>query len=189
MLKRILDIVIAVLTLPIIVIVCFIVGVIYFVVERETPIFMQTRVGRNEHEFKMLKLRTMNKNTAELGTHEIDKLSITKVGGFLRNSKLDELPQLWNVLIGQMSLVGPRPGLLSQTQVIVERRKLGVFSVRPGITGQSQLEGIDMSNPKKIAKSDADYIARASFWLDIRILVLTALGAGSGDRIKTMEDI
>jgi len=184
MLKRIFDIAISVIALPVVVAVCSIIGLLYFLVERESPFFTQTRVGRYESKFTLYKLRTMKRITAELGTHEVDRSSVTRLGSFLRATKLDELPQLWNVFLGQMSLVGPRPGLVSQNQLIVERRKLDVFSVRPGITGQSQLNGVDMSDPLKLAESDARYIAEANFLSDLKILALTALGVGTGDSVK-----
>jgi len=187
MLKRSFDIAISLIVLPVTVLLCSLIGFIYLMVEREAPFFAQSRVGKGESEFKLYKLRTMKKVTPERGTHEIDRSSVTRMGSFLRATKLDELPQLFNVLLGQMSLVGPRPGLVGQKQLIVERRKRDVFAVRPGITGQSQLNGLDMSDPLKLAESDANYIAKASFYGDVKILIQTALGAGSGDKVKQVS--
>lgn len=119
-----------------------------------SPLFIQTRVGRNEKPFKLVKFRSMNVSAKQVATHLADKKSITKYGAFLRKTKLDELPQLWNVLIGQMSLVGPRPCLYNQLELVEERRKRQVFDVRPGITGLAQINDIDMSTPKLLAETD-----------------------------------
>lgn len=184
MLKRIFDISVCIVLMPVVLVLVVLTGLIYLVFEREMPIFLQRRVGRDERVFTLVKLRTMKSSTAEMSTHEVGGSSVTRIGKFLRRTKLDELPQLWNVFVGHMSLVGPRPGLCVQEQLLVERRNLGVFAVRPGITGQSQIAGIDMSDPKKLALSDADYISRASFLTDLKILILTAFGRGAGDKIK-----
>lgn len=121
--------------------------------------------------------------TRVAGTHEVSAASVTSVGKFLRSSKLDELPQLWNVLRGEMSLVGPRPCLPVQEELIEERRKRGVLEVLPGITGLAQVEGIDMSDPQKLASRDADYTNSRSFGLDLKIIARTLFGGGSGDRV------
>ncbi|MBB6408249.1 sugar transferase [Mesorhizobium sangaii] len=133
-------------------------------------IFSQTRVGRDGLLFRCHKLRTMYVGTPSLPTHEAPTNSVTSVGKVLRKFKLDELPQFWNVLKGEMSLVGPRPCLPTQTELIECRRRLGVLAALPGITGLAQIRGIDMSNPELLAKTDASYLSTASFWLDLRIL-------------------
>jgi O-antigen biosynthesis protein WbqP len=102
-----------------------------------SPIFLQKRVGRHKKPFTLVKFRTMKKNTASVGTHLADAAAITPLGSFLRRTKLDELPQLWNVLKGEMSLVGPRPCLFNQEDLVAEREQRGVFNARPGITGIS----------------------------------------------------
>lgn len=145
---------------------------------------MQTRVGRNQKPFTLFKLRTMSMDTEERGSHEISTAQITKVGKFLREKKIDELPQIINVLIGDMSFVGPRPCLPNQTELVSERSSRGVFKVRPGITGRAQLAGIDMSNPKQLAEVDAQYILERSFWSDLSIIYQTARGRGQGDMVK-----
>lgn len=144
-------------------------------------VFRQTRVGRNGAEFTLYKLRTMRSDTVESPSHTSSPDQITRVGRYLRLLKLDELPQLWNVASGDMSLVGPRPCLPSQTELIEHRQSLGVDRLRPGVTGRSQLAGIDMSTPERLAKSDAQYLAPWSLREDIDIIVRTALGRGSGD--------
>ncbi|MFD2056935.1 sugar transferase [Mesorhizobium calcicola] len=136
-------------------------------------IFSQTRVGRDGLLFRCHKLRTMYQGTPSLPTHEAPVSSVTSVGKVLRKFKLDELPQFWNVLKGEMSLVGPRPCLPTQTELIEYRRRLGVLAALPGITGLAQIRGIDMSNPELLAQTDAAYLKTASFWLDLRILLGT----------------
>lgn len=149
-----------------------------------SPIFRQVRVGRFQRPFTLLKFRTMRLNTASVATHLADASAITSLGRFLRRSKLDELPQLWNVLKGEMSLVGPRPCLLSQKELLIERASLGVFNVRPGITGLAQLTGIDMSTPRLLAEIDAEMIRSLSLRDYFRYVFLTVLGKGAGDRIR-----
>ena len=124
-----------------------------------SPLFVQERVGRDKKSFKLVKFRTMSKDTASVASHLASNASITKLGGFLRRTKLDELPQLWNVLKGDMSLVGPRPNLFNQEELINLRNELGVYDVRPGITGLSQIKDIDMSMPELLAKTDAEMIS------------------------------
>jgi len=133
-------------------------------------IFSQTRVGRDGALFRCHKLRTMYKGTPSLPSHEAPASAVTSVGRVLRKFKIDELPQFWNVLKGEMSLVGPRPCLPTQTELIECRGRLGVLEALPGITGLAQVRGIDMSNPKLLAETDAAYLKAASFWLDLRIL-------------------
>ncbi len=148
-----------------------------------SPLFFQTRVGKQQKAFTLVKLRTMKLNTESVGTHLVDSDSITPYGTFLRRSKLDELPQLFNVLLGQMSLVGPRPCLPNQAELIAERDKRNVFGVRPGITGLGQISNVDMSTPRKLARYDKLMINRLDLKLYLLILVATALGKGHGDRI------
>jgi O-antigen biosynthesis protein WbqP len=136
-------------------------------------IFSQTRVGRGGVVFRCHKLRTMYQGTPSVPSHEAPVNAVTSVGKVLRKFKLDELPQFWNVLQGEMSLVGPRPCLPTQTELIECRRRLGVLEALPGITGLAQIRGIDMSNPQLLAETDAAYLRAASLWLDLRILFRT----------------
>lgn len=136
----------------------------------------QVRVGRDGVPFRCLKLRSMFIGTPVVPTHEAAVKQITPVGRFLRASKFDELPQLWNVLRGEMSLVGPRPCLPTQVVLIDERRRRGVYALRPGITGLAQVSGVDMSDPVACAELDARYLAERSIRLDLRILVNTVIG-------------
>ena len=147
-------------------------------------LFRQVRVGQHEKAFVCFKLRTMRQDTANLPSHEVAATSITKIGHFLRRTKFDELPQLWNILRGEMSFVGPRPCLPSQVELIEARRACGLYAIRPGITGVAQVAGIDMSEPQGLARTDAAYLESMSFMTDLRIILATFLGAGRGDAVR-----
>jgi O-antigen biosynthesis protein WbqP len=149
-----------------------------------SPVFKQERVGRNKKPFTLVKFRTMSVDTASVASHLSSTASITKMGGFLRKTKLDELPQLWNVLKGEMSLVGPRPGLFNQEELTKAREDEGVFLVRPGITGLAQVSDIDMSTPELLSKTDARMISEMSLINYFKYIFQTVLGAGAGDRVK-----
>jgi len=123
--------------------------------------------------------------TGSVGTHLVDAASITKLGRFLRKTKLDELPQLFNVLLGHMSLVGPRPCLPNQTELVGEREKRSVFKVRPGITGLAQVNEVDMSNPRKLARYEQLMIERMGLNLYVKLIITTAFGKGRSDRVRT----
>lgn len=150
-----------------------------------SPIFSQERVGQGKKPFILVKFRTMTVDTASVASHLASSSSITKLGHFLRRSKLDELPQLWNVLKGEMSLVGPRPCLFNQEELIHEREQRGVYAVRPGITGLAQISGIDMSTPQLLAEIDARMIAELSLKNYFKYIAQTVIGKGSGDRVKS----
>jgi lipopolysaccharide/colanic/teichoic acid biosynthesis glycosyltransferase len=167
--------------LPILLLIIFLVG--FF--DTGSPLFIQERVGRNKKPFKLVKFRTMSKDTASVASHLASSSSITKLGGFLRRTKLDELPQLWNVLRGDMSLVGPRPNLYNQDELIYERSVLGVYDVRPGITGLAQINEIDMSTPALLAKTDREMIDSMSVGYYFKYILATVFGKGSGDRVKS----
>jgi O-antigen biosynthesis protein WbqP len=152
--------------------------------DNRSPLFKQQRVGRNQAPFVLVKFRTMRPDTASVVTHLADASAITPFGRFLRRTKLDELPQLWNVLLGDMSLVGPRPGLFNQQELIAHRAALGVFAARPGVTGLAQIQGIDMSTPELLAKTDAQMLASLGLMDYFRYIVLTVLGKGLGDRVR-----
>lgn len=151
-----------------------------------SPLFFQERVGRYRRPFILVKFRTMRPGTPSVGTHLADPGAVTPWGTFLRRTKLDEIPQLWNVLRGDMSLVGPRPCLPNQTELIAARARLGVFSARPGITGLAQIQGIDMSMPERLAATDAQMIASLDLAAYFRYLALTLGGRGAGDRMTTV---
>lgn len=149
-----------------------------------SPIFVQERVGRNKKPFKLIKFRTMSVETKSVASHLSSNASITKLGGFLRKTKVDELPQLINVLRGQMSLVGPRPNLFNQEELIAERDAVGVYSVLPGITGLAQVQNIDMSTPALLAKTDREMIDSLTLKSYFKYIIMTVTGSGSGDAVK-----
>jgi lipopolysaccharide/colanic/teichoic acid biosynthesis glycosyltransferase len=126
----------------------------------------------------------MSVDTASVASHLASSASITPMGAFLRKTKLDELPQLWNVLKGEMSLVGPRPGLFNQEELTAAREMKGVYDVRPGITGEAQVNDIDMSTPVLLAETDAKMISELSIVNYFKFIIMTVTGKGSGDRVK-----
>jgi O-antigen biosynthesis protein WbqP len=182
--KRLFDLLIAfTLALPaaILVLIC---AILVRLQSKGPGIFRQTRVGRHGAPFTCLKLRTMFIDTQTAPSHETAKSAVTPLGAVLRHYKVDELPQLWNVLTGDMSFVGPRPCLPSQSELIEARRRRGVLALRPGITGPAQVRGIDMSEPELLAEVDAKYLLKSGLAEDLRLMLATVLGSGRGDRTK-----
>ncbi len=163
---------------PVLIIIC-VVG--YF--DTGSPIFKQVRVGKKQEPFTLVKFRTMPVNTQSVATHLVGADSVTRLGSFLRKTKLDELPQLINVVKGDMSLVGPRPCLFNQKELIEEREARGVFDVLPGVTGLAQVNEIDMSTPKKLAEWDQKMIQTMSLKNYFAYIIQTATGKGAGDRV------
>jgi lipopolysaccharide/colanic/teichoic acid biosynthesis glycosyltransferase len=179
---RILDFLMAffglIVTFPILIGV-YIIG--YF--DTGSPVFIQQRVGKNKKPFNLIKFRTMSVDTKSVASHLASTASITKLGGFLRKTKIDELPQLINVLKGEMSFVGPRPNLFNQEELIMERDRRSVYKVLPGITGLAQVNTIDMSTPKLLAETDQKMIRTLTLKCYFKYIIQTATGSGSGDRI------
>ena len=153
-------------------------------IDTGSPYFRQVRVGRHRRPFVLVKFRTMRPGTMSVATHLADPRSVTQFGAFLRRTKLDELPQLWNVLAGEMSLVGPRPCLFSQQELIEARAALGVFDARPGITGLAQVLGIDMSSPELLARTDKKMLDSLCIIDYFDYLLRTVVGKGAGDRVR-----
>ncbi|ENU5816015.1 sugar transferase [Vibrio fluvialis] len=151
--------------------------------DTRSPIFVQERVGKNKKAFYLIKFRTMRVDTKSVASHLASVSSITRFGSFLRKTKLDELPQLINVLKGEMSLVGPRPNLFNQEELMAERGALGVYDVLPGITGLAQIQNIDMSTPKLLAQVDKDMIDTLTVKTYFRYILKTVLGSGAGDAV------
>ncbi len=174
--KRILDIVAAAAGLILLAPVFVLVAILVSVTSRGPFLFRQERVGRDERTFICNKFRTMHQGTAQRGTHEISRDALTPAGSFLRKLKLDELPQLWNVFLGEMSLVGPRPCLPNQKTLIAERRARDVFCVPPGITGLAQIQNVDMSEPQRLAEIDQIYIRTRSLGGDMKLIFRTFFG-------------
>ena len=185
--SRILDVVFSVLGLVFLFPLIFLILVLGWV-ETRSPLFCQQRVGRAKRPFTLVKFRTMHRETAWVASHLADASAITRFGSFLRRSKLDEVPQLWNVLKGEMSLVGPRPGLFAQQDLIFERERRGVYQVRPGITGLAQIQGIDMSTPELLAETDAAMLKTLNLRDYFRYIFLTILGKGFGDRVRRSDN-
>jgi O-antigen biosynthesis protein WbqP len=140
-----------------------------------SPLFLQKRVGLNLESFILVKFRTMKLNTLSLGTHLVDPSNVTYFGHYLRKFKLDELPQLWNVFIGNMSLVGPRPCLLNQKNLIKQRKKRKVFKVKPGITGLAQVSSVTMKNATLLAKTDLKMIKKMNLYYYFYYILKTIL--------------
>ena len=152
-------------------------------VETGSPIFVQKRVGFNQRPFSLFKFRTMQIGSPNQPSHLTCASNVTQFGRVLRRLKFDEIPQLINVVLGDMSLVGPRPCLLDQSELIEARRRLGVYDHKPGITGLGQLSQIDMSEPERLALIDARMMNRMSLKVYLGLICLTLLGKGTGDAV------
>ena len=169
--KRLLDILLSGAAL---VVLCIPMGVIALWIKLDSPgpvLFRQKRVGKNKVLFDILKFRTMRTDTPhDMPTHMLKNPDafITKSGHFLRKTSLDELPQLWNIFVGQMSVVGPRPALWNQYDLIEERDKYGANDVRPGLTGWAQIHGRDELEIDEKAKLDGYYVEHLSFGMDVK---------------------
>ena len=138
------------------------------------PIFFkQERLGKNKKIFTIYKIRTMKNDAPQLGTHAVSKSFLLKIGKLIRKIKLDEFPQLINVIIGDINLVGPRPGLVTQKMLLSERERKNIFKINPGITGLAQILGYDMSDPKKLSEVDLIYMKNKSKYVDLIILLGT----------------
>lgn len=164
--------------------VMLVVGILIRATSPGPALFTQTRLGRHKRPYTLYKFRTMHIDTPDVATHEVGRSAVTKVGAFLRRTKLDELPQLLNVIRGEMSFVGPRPCLPSQEHIVAMREAGGVWELKPGITGISQVNGVVMDEPERLVDMDIEYRRTRSFVNDLRLMVRTVLGAGQGDRVK-----
>ncbi len=152
--------------------------------ESGKPFFIQKRLGKNKKLFNLFKFRTMHVDTPSVASHLVDKKLITRFGRVIRYLKLDELPQPLNVFRGEMSLVGPRPCLPEQTELIKQRQIYNIFSVNPGVTGLAQIKGVDMADPKKLAEIEYQMISDFHQINYFKYLFLTFFGKGFGDRIN-----
>lgn len=182
--KRILDILIALDALFIIAIPMLIVFLIVYIDDPGSVIFKQYRVGMGGHRFKLYKLRTMRRDTPKyMATSEVDDPSryITRVGHILRRLSIDELPQLFNVLKGDMSIVGPRPLISDEHEIHELRMKFGVYKVRPGLTGLAQIHGRDMTTADDKVRWDVQYLEEFGFWTDVKIVLSTIPKLIGGD--------
>ena len=180
---RILDLALAtvaiILLLPLMI---FIYIIIYF--ENRSPFLYQNRVGKGNAIFILIKFRTMTIGTKSCATHLVDASKVTKLGNILRKTKLDEIPQLFNVIKGDMSLVGPRPCLPSQEELIHLRNQYNLYDFLPGITGLAQIKRIDMSDPILLSETDYRMMSNLSIYKYFYYLIMTFIGKGFGDRVK-----
>lgn len=183
--KRMLDISFVVIVVVFLSWLMLLVWISIRVTSKGPGIFVQKRVGKNRKVFKCYKFRTMEVGTRNVGTHDVAISSVTPLGAFLRKTKIDELPQIINIVRNELSLVGPRPCLPNQLELISKREARNVHSVKPGITGLSQIKNIDMSTPDKLSYWDARYIAIRGLLFDFKIIIATAAGNGQGDKIKS----
>lgn len=180
MLKRVFDLILAVIALVTLAIPLLVVAVLVRLTSPGPALYWSDRVGRNNNIFKMPKFRSMRVGTPAVATHLLDDPNryLTPVGHFLRTTSLDELPQLWSVIKGDMSFVGPRPALFNQDDLIALRTLHGVQELVPGVTGWAQINGRDeLPIPEKV-KLDAEYLRRRSFCFDLYILWLTLVRVG-----------
>jgi len=155
------------------------VGIVAILVRLTSPgpaLYWSDRVGRHNRIFKMPKFRSMRVGTPAVATHLLanPKAHLTPIGSFLRKSSLDELPQLWSILVGDMSFVGPRPALFNQYDLIELRTKIGVHELVPGLTGWAQINGRDELPIHEKVALDVEYLHRQSFLFDLKIILLTA---------------
>tara|TARA_Y100000589_G_scaffold140564_1_gene134279 strand:- start:3118 stop:3669 length:552 start_codon:yes stop_codon:yes gene_type:complete len=160
--------------------------IVYLIIysENQSPLFFQERLGRKEKIFLLVKFRTMPIGTGNYATHLVDPSNISLIGNVLRKTKIDELPQLWNVLKGDMSLVGPRPCLITQKELIKARLQFDIYNAKPGITGLAQIRGIDMSEPILLAKTERKMLRNFNLLSYFYYIFLTFFGLGFGDRVK-----
>ena len=184
--KRIFDLILAIFLFLVLLISLLLIAVLVIATSKGPALYWSDRVGKNNKIFKMPKFRSMLTDTPAVATHLLDNpdVYLSSIGGFLRSTSLDELPQLFSVLKGDMSFVGPRPALYNQDDLITLRTEKGVDKLLPGITGWAQVNGRDeLSIPDKVAL-DAEYLNRQSFWFDIKILWMTFLKVVKRDGVS-----
>ena len=173
--KRIFDFVLALIASIFLLPVITVVAILIKLTSKGAILYWSARVGRHNQLFQMPKFRTMRVDTPAVATHLLHdpKQFLTPIGGFLRKSSLDELPQLWSILLGDMSFVGPRPALFNQDDLIALRTEYGVEKILPGLTGWAQINGRDeLAIPDKVAL-DVQYLQQQGFWMDVKIIALT----------------
>lgn len=177
MIKRLFDIVISFIALCIISLPMLLLSVLVKITSRGPVLYWSDRVGKNNKIFRMPKLRTMRTDTPAVATHLLNdpEQYLTAVGKFLRKSSLDELPQLYNIIRGDMSFIGPRPALFNQDDLVAIRTEKGVHVLTPGLTGWAQIKGRDELSINEKVKCDEYYLKNKTFWLDMKIILITIL--------------
>lgn len=184
--KRLFDLVLALVAVCLFAIPLAVVALMVKVTSSGPILYWSDRVGRHNRIFRMPKFRSMRVGTPAVATHLLSNPAahLTPIGSFLRRSSLDELPQVWSILVGDMSFVGPRPALFNQDDLVALRTEAGVHELQPGLTGWAQVNGRDeLPIPQKVAL-DAEYLRRQSFWFDLRIIWLTALKVVRSDGVS-----
>lgn len=175
--KRLFDLGLGLMALVVLLLPILIVALVVKATSNGPVLYWSDRVGRFNRIFKMPKFRSMKTGTPVVATHLLvnPDIHLTPIGGFLRKSSLDELPQLWNILMGDMSFVGPRPALFNQQDLIALRTQQGIHELIPGLTGWAQINGRDeIPIPAKV-QLDRYYLDNRSIWLDVKIIILTAV--------------
>ena len=185
--KRLIDIVGALLGIVILLIPFLIIALLIFATDPGPVLFKQKRFGKNKKMFKILKFRTMKVDTPDLPTDKFEDAEkyVTRMGKILRKTSLDEMPQLFNILVGQMSFIGPRPALWNQEALIALRDKTGANSVRPGLSGWAQINGRDEISEKKKAEYDGEYVKRLSFLFDCKCFIGTFIKVFKSEGVRT----
>ena len=184
--KRTFDLLLSIMLLVFLAAPMLIISIAVLVSSKGPVLYWSDRVGKNNKIFKMPKFRSMLMNTPTIATHLLNnpETYLTPIGGFLRRTSLDEIPQLFSVLIGDMSFVGPRPALFNQKDLIDLRLEKGINNLLPGVTGWAQVNGRDdLSIPDKVAL-DLEYLNRKSFWFDIKILWMTILSIAKNEGVS-----
>lgn len=184
--KRLFDFLLALLAAVILALPVLLVAILVKVTSFGPALYWSDRVGRHNRIFKMPKFRSMRIGTPAVATHLLQDPNVwlTPIGSFLRKSSLDELPQLWSILVGDMSFVGPRPALFNQDDLVALRTEFGIDQLVPGLTGWAQINGRDeLPIPQKVAL-DVEYLLRRSFWFDLRIIWLTAVKVVKSDGVS-----
>lgn len=184
--KKTFDLALALLALPLVLPISGLLAVLVILTSPGPALYWSERIGRHNRVFKMPKFRSMRIDTPAVATHLLDNPNqwLTPIGSFLRRSSLDELPQLWSILKGDMSFVGPRPALFNQDDLIKLRTEKGVHEVLPGLTGWAQVNGRDEIPISQKVQLDAEYLHRQSFFFDIKILWMTALKVFNRDGVS-----
>ena len=183
--KRLFDLVLVALAAIFLLLPALLVAVLVRMTSKGPALYWSDRVGRNNTIFKMPKFRSMQIGTPAVATHLLSNPNgyLTPIGSFLRKSSLDELPQLWSIIKGDMSFVGPRPALFNQHDLIQLRTRSGVHELMPGLTGWAQINGRDeLPIPQKVSL-DIEYLQKRTFWLDLKIIFLTGLKVFRGDNV------
>ncbi|MBS1141839.1 MAG: sugar transferase [Proteobacteria bacterium] len=184
--KRLFDLVLALVAVCIFAIPLLVVALLVKLTSPGPVLYWSDRIGRHNRIFRMPKFRSMRVGTPAVATHLLNNPAahLTPIGSFLRRSSLDELPQVWSILVGDMSFVGPRPALFNQDDLVALRTEAGVHELQPGLTGWAQVNGRDeLPIPQKVAL-DVEYLRRQSFWFDLRIIWLTALKVVKSDGVS-----